>query len=48
MKNWTQTIRKMVGFLSNPEEDGGFWLPNIQTPFVNAFSVVQNEMADRL
>lgn len=24
----------MVGFLNNPEEDGGFWLPNIQRPFV--------------
>ncbi len=34
MKNKTQTIRKMVGYLNNPEEDGGFWLPNIQRPFV--------------
>ena len=28
------TIRKIVGFLNNPEEEGGFWLPNIQRPFV--------------
>lgn len=34
MKNRTQTIRKIVGFLNNPDEDGGFWLPNIQRPFV--------------
>jgi len=34
MKNQKQTIRKIVGFLNNPEEDGGFWLPNIQRPFV--------------
>lgn len=34
MKNRTETIRKTVGFLNNPEEDGGFWLPNIQRPFV--------------
>ena len=34
MKNQKQTIRKMVGFLNNPDEDGGFWLPNIQRPFV--------------
>lgn len=24
----------MVGYLNNPEKDGGFWLPNIQRPFV--------------
>lgn len=34
MKNKTQTIRKIIGFLNNPNEDGGFWLPNIQRPFV--------------
>ncbi len=34
MKNHKQTIRKIVGFLNNPDEDGGFWLPNIQRPFV--------------
>ena len=34
MKNHKQTIRKMVGFLNNREDDGGFWLPNIQRPFV--------------
>lgn len=34
MKNKTQTIRKIVGFLNNSDEDGGFWLPNIQRPFV--------------
>jgi len=34
MKNQKQSIRKIVGFLNNAEEDGGFWLPNIQRPFV--------------
>ena len=34
MKNRTQTIRKIVGFLNNAEEDGGLWLPNIQRSFV--------------
>ncbi len=34
MKNQKQTIRKLVGFLNNVEEEGGFWLPNIQRPFV--------------
>lgn len=34
MKNQKQTIRKIVSFLNNPEEEGGFWLPNIQRPFV--------------
>jgi uncharacterized protein with ParB-like and HNH nuclease domain len=29
-----QTIHKIVGFLNNPEEEGGLWLPNIQRPFV--------------
>ena len=34
MRNQKQTIRKIVSFLNNTEEDGGFWLPNIQRPFV--------------
>lgn len=34
MKNQKQTIRKIVGFLNETDEDGGFWLPNIQRPFV--------------
>ena len=34
MKNQKQTIRKIVSFLNDVEEDGGFWLPNIQRPFV--------------
>jgi len=34
MKNQKQTIRKIVTFLNNPDENGGFWLPNIQRPFV--------------
>ena len=34
MANQTETIRKFVGFLNNPQEQGGFWLPNIQRPFV--------------
>lgn len=34
MKNQKQTIRKIVGVLNNADEDGGFWLPNIQRPFV--------------
>jgi uncharacterized protein with ParB-like and HNH nuclease domain len=34
MKNQKQTIRKIVGVLSNADEEGGFWLPNIQRPFV--------------
>ena len=34
MKNRRETIRKMVRNLNNPEEDGGFWLPNIQRNFV--------------
>src|SRR3954465_7148739 len=34
MKNQKETIRKMVRYLNNPDEDGGFWLPNIQRPFV--------------
>ena len=34
MKNKSQTIRRIVGFLNRADEDGGFWLPNIQRPFV--------------
>nr|WP_321259082.1 DUF262 domain-containing protein [uncultured Pseudodesulfovibrio sp.] len=34
MKNRSQTIRKIVGYLNNKDEEGGFWLPNIQRPFV--------------
>lgn len=34
MKNLKETIRKMVTYLNNPEKEGGFWLPNIQRPFV--------------
>src|SRR3954465_12034555 len=34
MKNQKETIRKMVRYLNNPDRDGGFWLPNIQRPFV--------------
>ncbi|MDY0262716.1 DUF262 domain-containing protein [Syntrophotalea acetylenica] len=34
MRNQNETIRKMVSYLNNPEKDGGFWLPNIQRPFV--------------
>jgi hypothetical protein len=34
MKNKNLSIRKAVQYLNNPENDGGFWLPNIQRPFV--------------
>lgn len=34
MKNQKETIRKIVNGLNNEEENGGFWLPNIQRPFV--------------
>lgn len=34
MKNKHDSIRKIVGYLNNEEHDGGFWLPNIQRPFV--------------
>lgn len=34
MKNKNVSIRKVVGYLNNEEHDGGFWLPNIQRPFV--------------
>jgi uncharacterized protein with ParB-like and HNH nuclease domain len=29
-----ESLRKIVRFLNNPDEDGGFWLPNIQRNFV--------------
>lgn len=34
MKNKNVTIRKVVQYLNNRDYDGGFWLPNIQRPFV--------------
>jgi hypothetical protein len=34
MKNVSESIRKMVSYLNNDEKDGGYWLPNIQRPFV--------------
>ncbi|ABA57388.1 hypothetical protein Noc_0875 [Nitrosococcus oceani ATCC 19707] len=34
MKNQKESIRKMVSYLNNDEKDGGYWLPNIQRPFV--------------
>lgn len=34
MKNQKETIRKFVTFLNNEDENGGFWLPNIQRLFV--------------
>lgn len=34
VKNQKQTIRRIVGFLNNRDEEGGFWLPNIQRSFV--------------
>jgi uncharacterized protein with ParB-like and HNH nuclease domain len=34
MKMPKHSLRRIVTFLNNPEEDGGFWLPNIQRPFV--------------
>lgn len=34
LKNKNLSIRKVVQYLNNPENDGGFWLPNIQRPFV--------------
>lgn len=34
MKTPKHSLRKIVAFLNNPEEDGGFWLPNIQRAFV--------------
>lgn len=34
MKNQKDTIRKVIRHLNNEDADGGFWLPNIQRPFV--------------
>jgi uncharacterized protein with ParB-like and HNH nuclease domain len=34
MLNQSETIRKFVKYLNNKEEQGGYWLPNIQRPFV--------------
>lgn len=34
MRTQKDTIRKVVRYLNNPDEDGGFWLPNIQRDFV--------------
>ena len=34
MKMPKHSLRKVVTFLNNPDEDGGFWLPNIQRKFV--------------
>lgn len=34
MKAQKLSLRKIVSYLNDPDEDGGFWLPNIQRPFV--------------
>lgn len=34
MKTTKDSMRKIVSFLNNVEEEGGFWLPNIQRTFV--------------
>ena len=34
MANQTETIRKFIGYINNPDEEGGYWLPNIQRHFV--------------
>jgi uncharacterized protein with ParB-like and HNH nuclease domain len=34
MKTPKHSLRKIVSFLNNPDEDAGFWLPNIRRPFV--------------
>jgi uncharacterized protein with ParB-like and HNH nuclease domain len=34
MKTQKQSLRKIVTFLNNAEEEGGFRLPNIQRAFV--------------
>lgn len=34
MPNQNETIRKFIKYLNNKDEQGGFWLPNIQRPFV--------------
>jgi len=34
MRTPKNSIRKIVKYLNNPDEEGGFWLPNIQRSFV--------------
>jgi uncharacterized protein with ParB-like and HNH nuclease domain len=34
VKNSKESFRKFVGYLNNPDQEGGYWLPNIQRPFV--------------
>jgi hypothetical protein len=34
MRTPRQSLRRIVSLLNNPDEDGGFWLPNIQRAFV--------------
>ena len=34
MKNSSVTVRKIMSYMNNPIEQGGFWLPNIQRNFV--------------
>jgi hypothetical protein len=34
MKTKKETVRRVVQMLNTANEDGGFWLPNIQRPFV--------------
>ncbi|MEI6090436.1 MAG: DUF262 domain-containing protein [bacterium] len=34
MRNATESFRKFVGYLNNSTQEGGYWLPNIQRPFV--------------
>ena len=34
MNNQKETIRKFVNYINNSNHLGGFWLPNIQRPFV--------------
>jgi uncharacterized protein with ParB-like and HNH nuclease domain len=34
MKTQKQSLRTIVRFLNNPDDDGGFWLPHIQRAFV--------------
>ena len=34
MGNKNKTVKQIVNFINNPEEEGGLWLPNIQRKFV--------------
>jgi hypothetical protein len=34
MKNSKESFRKFVSYLNNADQEGGYWLPNIQRPFV--------------